>query len=264
MALTKTTVGVTNISDLSSTPNETEGLTATQLQAKFDKTGSDLKTYINDTLTVEQDAINTNYDNVTKYLTATAGSNGDYYVDIPNTLATNMKINISFPAATDNTKNARLSIDGGSTYKNIKFFDTTQVLASEIETKYKALYYNGTDLILLDESFSRTNAIGTYTKYKDGTMTSIQEFSITININSSAGSLYNGSETTAHSFPVIFYAAPYIILNSRSEYSCWLGNGPSLPTITTSSYKNLYFYRGTSTTNAVIYVTLKAIGRWKA
>jgi len=55
MGLTKTTVGVTNISDLSSTPNATEGLTAAQLQAKFDKTGADLKTYINDTLTAELD-----------------------------------------------------------------------------------------------------------------------------------------------------------------------------------------------------------------
>ena len=56
MGLTKTTVGVTNISDLSSTPNATEGLTAAQLQAKFDKTGADLKTYINDTLTEELDS----------------------------------------------------------------------------------------------------------------------------------------------------------------------------------------------------------------
>lgn len=62
MSLTKTTVGVTNISDLSSTPNATEGLTAAQLQAKFDKTGADLKTYINSTLTEEQDIINASLD----------------------------------------------------------------------------------------------------------------------------------------------------------------------------------------------------------
>lgn len=55
MALTKATYNIDNISSLSSTPNSTEGLTAAQLQAKFDKTGSDLKTYINDTLTAEID-----------------------------------------------------------------------------------------------------------------------------------------------------------------------------------------------------------------
>jgi len=59
MSLTKNTVTVTNISDLSSTPNATEGLTAAQLQARFDKSSLDHKTYINDVLTVEQDAINT-------------------------------------------------------------------------------------------------------------------------------------------------------------------------------------------------------------
>ena len=54
--LTKSTVGVTNISSLSSTPNATEGLTAAQLQALFDKTGADTKTYINSTLTSEIDS----------------------------------------------------------------------------------------------------------------------------------------------------------------------------------------------------------------
>ena len=60
MALTKNTTTVTNIADLSSTPNATEGLTAAQLQAKFDKTGADLKTYINDTLTAELDTYHGN------------------------------------------------------------------------------------------------------------------------------------------------------------------------------------------------------------
>lgn len=57
MALTKSTVAVNNISSLSATPNATEGLTAAQLQAKFDKSASDNKTYINDTLTAEIDAL---------------------------------------------------------------------------------------------------------------------------------------------------------------------------------------------------------------
>lgn len=57
MALTKSTVAVNNISSLSATPNATEGLTAAQLQAKFDKSASDNKTYINDTLTTEIDAL---------------------------------------------------------------------------------------------------------------------------------------------------------------------------------------------------------------
>lgn len=63
MALTKTSVVVTNIQDLSLTPNATEGLSGEQLQAKYDKTGADLKAYINDILTAEQDTANTTFTN---------------------------------------------------------------------------------------------------------------------------------------------------------------------------------------------------------
>ena len=55
MALTKLTADLDNIQALSDKPNEIEGLTADQLKARFDKTGADLKTYINDTLTSEID-----------------------------------------------------------------------------------------------------------------------------------------------------------------------------------------------------------------
>jgi hypothetical protein len=55
MSLTKTTASVSNIQDLSDTPNATEGLTADQLKKKFDDYGIDNKTYINEVLTVELD-----------------------------------------------------------------------------------------------------------------------------------------------------------------------------------------------------------------
>ena len=57
MALTQCTVAVENIQDLSDTPNATEGLTADQLKAKYDLTGKDLKTFINDTLIDELDSL---------------------------------------------------------------------------------------------------------------------------------------------------------------------------------------------------------------
>jgi len=50
MAFTSCTVTVTNIADLSDTPNITDGLSASLLKAKFDLTGSDLKNYINTSL----------------------------------------------------------------------------------------------------------------------------------------------------------------------------------------------------------------------
>ena len=147
MALTKATFGVTNISDLSSTPNATEGLTAAQLQAKFDKTGADAKTYINDTLTAEIDAENVILTNATSCLSATAVTNGDYKINITNPLTSGMILYISFPAASTNTQNARLSIDNGSNYKNILNVGTYQCLGSDVELRCVSLVYNGTSFI---------------------------------------------------------------------------------------------------------------------
>ena len=50
---TKCTAATNIVSQLSDTPNVTEGLSGDDLKAKFDKAGTDLKTYINDTLIAE-------------------------------------------------------------------------------------------------------------------------------------------------------------------------------------------------------------------
>lgn len=89
-------------------------------------------------------------DNVTKFLLATATTNGDYKVNITNTLATNMIINVLFPTAADSTKDARLSIDNGGNYYNIKDYNGIQILASSILGKTAVLYYNGTNFIVLN------------------------------------------------------------------------------------------------------------------
>jgi len=58
MAITKFTESVNNIQNLSDNPN-TSGMTAAELKARFDKAGTDIKNYINDTLTEEMDTLNT-------------------------------------------------------------------------------------------------------------------------------------------------------------------------------------------------------------
>jgi hypothetical protein len=57
MALTKYTGAINTIQNLSDRPNQNEGLTAAQLKLKFDKSAIDMQTYIDDTLTVELDAL---------------------------------------------------------------------------------------------------------------------------------------------------------------------------------------------------------------
>lgn len=56
MAITKLLVNVNNIQALSDKPNEIDGLTSAELKARFDKAGTDIKTYINEILTEEVDS----------------------------------------------------------------------------------------------------------------------------------------------------------------------------------------------------------------
>lgn len=56
MSLTKLTASLAIISALSDLPNATDGLTAAQLKAKYDEAAGLIKTYLNNTLTVELDA----------------------------------------------------------------------------------------------------------------------------------------------------------------------------------------------------------------
>ena len=60
--LTKFTANVNNIQGLSDEPNTIDGLTSQQLKAKFDKAGSDIKEYLNDTLLpeIEEETSNNN------------------------------------------------------------------------------------------------------------------------------------------------------------------------------------------------------------
>ena len=51
--LTRMTANVNNIQALSDRPNQTDGLTADGLKARYDKAGSDIKTFINTTMLPE-------------------------------------------------------------------------------------------------------------------------------------------------------------------------------------------------------------------
>ncbi len=55
MPLTKLTANVNNIQALSDLPNSLDGLTSSELKAKWDKAGADIKNYLNNVLTEELD-----------------------------------------------------------------------------------------------------------------------------------------------------------------------------------------------------------------
>ena len=72
MALTKFTANVNNIQSLSDRTNAIDGLTSSALKELFDKAGADIKTYINETLTEEVDAITATIPDTSRFIT-----NGD-------------------------------------------------------------------------------------------------------------------------------------------------------------------------------------------
>lgn len=106
MALTKFLTNVNNIQALSDKPNEIDGLTSAELKAKFDKAGSDIKTYINDTLTEELD---TKFGSITEDFVTNDDarlSNSrqcNNYFDSWSTARTNLKIGYgtSLPGSAD-------------------------------------------------------------------------------------------------------------------------------------------------------------------
>ena len=121
------------------------------------------------------------------YITATAGSNGDFYINLGITPYTGMIINVSFPTATSATSNTRISINGGTNYYN------TDTIASEVQNKSISFRYNGTSFEFIG-LVTGSNINGSYTKYSDGKIICIGNGSKTgVNLSGSYGSFYWGS-----------------------------------------------------------------------
>lgn len=86
-------------------------------------------------------------DNVTKYITAAAGSNGDFNIDLGITPYTGMIVYVSFPSATTGTSDARLSLNNGTNYYNIKSKSNYNILSISIENSYIPLVFDGTNFV---------------------------------------------------------------------------------------------------------------------
>lgn len=90
------------------------------------------------------EAADTRLNDEEMYVQATAGANGDFFVNLTNqTLVNGRIVKISFPSATNSSSNARLSIDNGVTYKNI-FLNGVQSIGTYIQGLSLTLMYDGT------------------------------------------------------------------------------------------------------------------------
>lgn len=104
MALTKFTENVNNIQALSDRPNVTDGITSSELKERFDKAGSDIKNYINNTITEELDEEITTINNSITSITQSLPT--DYVRTSDTRLTNSRKCNNSF----DNWSTARSNL----------------------------------------------------------------------------------------------------------------------------------------------------------
>lgn len=137
-----------------------------------------------------------NLDEISRYIIATATTNGDYKINSTVTIETGVKFNITFPTATNSASNARLSIDNGSNYYNIKSTNGTQLIALQIQKRSIELRFDGTDfiynglVILATTEFATNDFIGSKRIY--GKMFSVAAFP-----NNTTAAISHGLTNTA-------------------------------------------------------------------
>lgn len=195
-------------------------------------------------------------ENITKFISATATTNGDFKVNITNTLATGMIVYIAFPTATVNTASARLSIDNGTTYKNV-----LNILASEIENRNVCFRYDGTNW-QLNSIVNHTNSNGSYTLFPDGSMISMQKKVFTnIAVNTANGSLFiNLPFITLNNFPKNFASIPNVC-NCIHAGSLTMIAEADNPTV--SNPGSVFIVRTVGTASLSGEIHTSASGKWK-
>lgn len=108
---------------------------------------------------------------------------------------------------------------------------------------------------------SGSNANGYYAKYADGTMICTKQVSITAEITSSWGNLYDtgNQDIDLGNYAQTFYSVPVVSITMSSANGCWLEGCSDR---TTSSFGKIVLASATSKTASVAY-DLIAIGKWK-
>ena len=200
-----------------------------------------------------------------RYTVATAGSNGDFYVTLTNAsgLADNDMVHILFPSATDNTAQARLSMNGGTTYYDIHFNTGTALPAIAVEGKPVSFRYESTGTYWFPVvPVSYVSGSWRVTLYPDGrARATAKEATLTMAASSAFGSVYyyrsSGTDGVGLDIPAVFSAEPAVFASldtfatTKAGYSGYVaGTGPwvahmqyvsTVSSGTTSSQPNVNF-----------------------
>lgn len=156
MSISQLTDDLEIISALSDEPNATDGLTATQLKAKFDEAAGIIKTYLNGTIVP---AINSSLPD--GQYAADAGSSDSYAITLspaPTSYFTGMVVR--FKANTANTGAATLNVNGLGA-KTIKIEYNSDLVTGDIKAnQIVTVMYDGTNFQMLSMSSNRVKRSG--------------------------------------------------------------------------------------------------------
>ena len=172
-----------------------------------------------------------------RYLTATAGLNGDFYVEIDGAggLTEGDILRISFPEATSGSADARLSIDGGTAYKDIKLLrGANNIPAKLIQSGDRIVRYDGTRWVLESRLVAHLEITSPTMSFEINNLDIIADggvYSLEITMSSSSGTpfvraLFNDVASTGSNY-----------LNLREGYS-----ESSAPAATPSLITPVYNY----------------------
>jgi hypothetical protein len=189
-----------------------------------------------------------------RYLTATAGANGDFYVNIAGAsgLAANDIVRISFPAATVSTANARLSIDNGTTYINCRM-GAVNLTADELENQVVTMVYNGT-YWGFSGSIGGSNSNGFWQKSSDGTL-QCYGFPGSLSATQATGNVFRSSSSVTWTYPKAF-STIYAVLVNINNNDGW-GTASSVGNTT-----SLIWRLSTTSQAGTLATRCTAIGRW--
>lgn len=111
---------------------------------------------------------------------------------------------------------------------------------------------------------SGSNNYGNWTKFPDGTMICTRTISININVSTTWGSLFYGSDNTYYEFAQAFIEPPTLQLTFLTDnFGAILGSTGIEPVVERNKFRGITLYRGTSASGVTGKINVTAIGKWK-
>jgi hypothetical protein len=159
MSVTKLTTDLDIIQTLADEPNDVTGLTPTEVKTKFDESGNAIKTYINDTLTVEIDALAASVISVVGIPTLSGTNVQDVLESVKLRIDAIAIANVNAEVANTHTgADARTYTSLSDRLDTIDVTDTAKALQTDLVLSNAAIALNQSEITTIDATtFKKTD-----------------------------------------------------------------------------------------------------------